>query len=390
MPRDAQGVYSLPPGYLGVTGQTILASQHNAPLEDIAEGLTNSLPRSGAAAMVAPLNLGGFKVINVAEATNDGDAIPKSQFDAAIDDLGADHIVANKAINYTATDADFNIVFQFTASATLSFTAVADLRDFWFCTVWANGGDVTIDPNLSETINGVTSIIVKNGQKALVYRTSSTTFIALLFDDSFYGASATARLDGLGLSISAGDPTNDIDIAIGVAASDETIPNLMVLSSVLTKRTDSGWVVGSGNGGLDTGTIADGTYYVWLIQRTDTGVIDALFSLSSTSPTMPANYTRKRLVGPITRVSSALIRAGDPVFSLLASSSAARTNFPIGQTLTVVDASPNRGAIFSFFVKASNQREYTANGADSAGTVVGTWISTGAISATVCTAQRLY
>lgn len=56
MPR-ASGVYSLPPGYLAVTGQTIQASQHNPPLEDIAAALTASLPRDGSAAMTAPIKL---------------------------------------------------------------------------------------------------------------------------------------------------------------------------------------------------------------------------------------------------------------------------------------------------------------------------------------------
>lgn len=55
MPRDAQSEYSLPPGYLATTGETILASQHNPPLEDIAEALTGSLARNGSGAMLGPL-----------------------------------------------------------------------------------------------------------------------------------------------------------------------------------------------------------------------------------------------------------------------------------------------------------------------------------------------
>lgn len=55
MARDASGNYSLPIGYLAVTGETIQASQHNPPLEDIAAALTGSVPRSGAAPMSGPL-----------------------------------------------------------------------------------------------------------------------------------------------------------------------------------------------------------------------------------------------------------------------------------------------------------------------------------------------
>lgn len=57
MPRDASGNYTLPPGFEAITGQTIQASQHNPPLLDIAQALTDSLPRSGSAPMLAPMLL---------------------------------------------------------------------------------------------------------------------------------------------------------------------------------------------------------------------------------------------------------------------------------------------------------------------------------------------
>lgn len=51
---SSNGVYSLPSGYLAVTGATIQASQHNPPLEDIAAALTGRLSRDGTAAMTGP------------------------------------------------------------------------------------------------------------------------------------------------------------------------------------------------------------------------------------------------------------------------------------------------------------------------------------------------
>jgi microcystin-dependent protein len=54
---SANGVYSLPSGYLAVTGATILASQHNPPLEDIAAALTLRLSRDGTAPMTGPIQL---------------------------------------------------------------------------------------------------------------------------------------------------------------------------------------------------------------------------------------------------------------------------------------------------------------------------------------------
>lgn len=113
---------------------------------------------------------------------------------------------------------------------------------------------------------------------------------------------------GLTLSNNTGDATNDIDIAAGMATTDTAAdPRTMVLASSITKRLDAAWAVGTNQGGLDTGSIANTWYHLWLIQRSDTGVVDALFSTSATSPTMPANYDRKRRIGAVVRGAGTLL-----------------------------------------------------------------------------------
>jgi hypothetical protein len=73
----------------------------------------------------------------------------------------------------------------------------------------------------------------------------------------------------------------------------------MTLGAV-TKSIAANWAVGSGNGGLDTGSVAPSTWYhVFVIARQDTGVVDALISASATAPTMPTNYTLFRRIGSI-------------------------------------------------------------------------------------------
>jgi hypothetical protein len=73
MPSDGSGVYTLPSGYLATTGQPILASQHNPPLEDIKDALSARLMRSGVAAMTGKLSAAacaaGYASINLAEGT---------------------------------------------------------------------------------------------------------------------------------------------------------------------------------------------------------------------------------------------------------------------------------------------------------------------------------
>jgi hypothetical protein len=112
---------------------------------------------------------------------------------------------------------------------------------------------------------------------------------------------------GLTLSNNTTDPVNDIDIAAGEAASTEANQVLMTRGTTLTKQLDVAWAVGSGNGGLDTGTIANDTYHVWLIQRSDTGVVDALFSKSASSPMTPPSSDRKRRIGSILRESGSIV-----------------------------------------------------------------------------------
>lgn len=114
------------------------------------------------------------------------------------------------------------------------------------------------------------------------------------------------RIWGLTLSNNTADATNDIDIAAG-EASDNSDGTLMVLAAALTKQLDAVWSVGNNQGGRDTGDIADGWWAVWLIKRPDTGVVDALFSLSATAPTMPTDYTEKRRIGWVRRSSGVIL-----------------------------------------------------------------------------------
>ena len=119
-------------------------------------------------------------------------------------------------------------------------------------------------------------------------------------------------LFGLTLSNDGSAPTHVLDIAAG-KCRDSTDTGDMVLSAI-TKDLNSSWVVGTGNGGLDTGSVGNNTYHVFVIKRTDTNVVDVLFSLSATSPTLPASYTLFRRIGSIIRVSAAIktfIQDGD-------------------------------------------------------------------------------
>ncbi len=100
-------------------------------------------------------------------------------------------------------------------------------------------------------------------------------------------------IDGCILSTAGSSATMSVTAG---QATDDGGANSISLSAI--SKTTSAWAVGTGNGGLDTGTIANNTWYhFFAIKRTDTGVVDVLISTSATAPTMPANYTLKRRIG---------------------------------------------------------------------------------------------
>ena len=125
------------------------------------------------------------------------------------------------------------------------------------------------------------------------------------------------HIDGFITSNNATDGDHDIDFGAGTATvSDGTNYTIATTSSTITKQLDASWSVGSAAGGLDTGSIAADTWYhLWVIMRSDTHVVDFLFSVSATSPTMPTDYDFKRRIGAVLTDSSsniiAYIQTGD-------------------------------------------------------------------------------
>jgi hypothetical protein len=114
------------------------------------------------------------------------------------------------------------------------------------------------------------------------------------------------HLYGLILSNNGGDPDNDVDISVGECRSSTNTVDL-ILSATMTKRADAAWAQGTGQGGMDTGSKpTSGTLHVYIISNGSD--VDAIFSQSATSPTLPGGYTQYRRIGAVTTDSSANIR----------------------------------------------------------------------------------
>jgi hypothetical protein len=117
----------------------------------------------------------------------------------------------------------------------------------------------------------------------------------ILLNPRLTGTWPKGYLNGLELSRSS---ATVFGIAAGVCRNEDSgTARDMTLAASITKSL-SAFAAGSGNGGLDTGAVANATWYhVHLIRKDSDGTIDALYSTSVAAPTMPSGYTARRRIG---------------------------------------------------------------------------------------------
>ncbi len=172
---------------------------------------------------------------------------------------------------------------------------------------WAEQAAAIANLHASAVIyNNASSGLAATNVQAAIDEIDTAVDSSVAFTAALLSGSRGRILNGIILSNNASDATNDIDISAGSVVSDDGT-TVISLSGSLTKRLDSAWAVGSGNGGLDTGSIANTTYHLWAIKRMDTGVCDVLFSASATAPTMPTNYTKKVRIGSVIRAGGTIL-----------------------------------------------------------------------------------
>lgn len=99
-----------------------------------------------------------------------------------------------------------------------------------------------------------------------------------------------------GLTMSTAGSSTTMTVAAG-RATDRTNTSTLILPSAMSKTT-AAWSAGGGNGCLDTGTIANNTWYHWFLMATASlSSVDLVCSTSATAPTLPGSYTLARRIG---------------------------------------------------------------------------------------------
>ena len=121
-------------------------------------------------------------------------------------------------------------------------------------------------------------------------------------DGAWGNAAGYKFIGGLRLSNNVGTPNTKIDIAAG-SCVDSTNAYLLTSAAVTINCATTGAL------GLDTGSLANNTWYhVHIIGKTD-GTVSAIASTSPTTPTFPSGYTLLRRIGSFRTNGSAQIIA---------------------------------------------------------------------------------
>ena len=164
---------------------------------------------------------------------------------------------------------------------------------------------------MPKKVSDLTAATVVNPDDRFVMEqagTSKSVSAAIMLPTSYIGGLITSN---------GTDADHDIDIAPGIARSADDTTSLR-LAAAWTKQIDATWAVGDDAGGMEAAdhpVQATTLYALWLIMRPDTGVVDAMFSLDFSSPTLPTNYTKKRLIGSVRTDGSdniiAYVQSGD-------------------------------------------------------------------------------
>jgi len=331
MPRNGSGTFSLPQAPF-VTGTTISSTAVNSDFSDIAAALTQSISKDGQTTYTGNQPMAGNKLTGLGAGTAATDSVNMSQLVSGAANYalasGTDTITITPSPGITAYAIGQRFVIKIantnTGAVTLNVNSVGAGAVTWPNGTALSAGDLPANAMIEVDVQATTPVFhLQTGANFAATqavgnsstRIATTAFVANALVSTLGSAGLRSYLAGLTLSAAGG--TGTFGIAVGVAV-DSTNVLAMVLGSAYTKTT-SAWAVGTGNGAIDTGAIANTTWYhVYLIQRPDTGVVDVIFSTSASSPTLPANYTYYRRIGSMKTNGSAqwasFIQRGDDFY----------------------------------------------------------------------------
>lgn len=159
---------------------------------------------------------------------------------------------------------------------------------------------VTIDPSGAGTIDGAATLVLSQANEAVcIFKIAANTWVILTHKIDITVPTVTPLKSGvtnLLIKFGAVSPAQRLDITADEAVLVDGAGGSAIFNNVSLTLNLGG---PNGANGIDTGSLAaNRKYYIWLIGKTDRSAIACLaHSGTSGAPTMPADYTFKKLVG---------------------------------------------------------------------------------------------
>jgi hypothetical protein len=244
-------------------------------------------------------------------------------------------LVEAKSANYTVLAADLGRNLNVSASAanrTITLPPAATAGNGFDIGVRksdSSANTVTIDADGSETINGLTTLVLRHQREAVRLVCDGTAWFVSVPAVAPVATGTTGQVLQVN---SGGDGTRWADVIptrgflIGLEiANDLTNPDTHVLiregicrdslntttievTATRIKRLNAGFSVGDGNGMRSSVSLADGTWHIFAIGGP--GMVGEAFAHNTTDPSavLPSGYTVYRHIASIVRASSAIVK----------------------------------------------------------------------------------
>ena len=320
MPRNGSGTFNRIYDWTTdqANGINCEADRMDEEFDGIATALSNSIAKDGQTTITANIPFNSKKITGLANGSARTDSIALGQVqDNSYGTLGtlggsADTYTASPSPSITAyaTGSEFNLKVNAdnTGASTLNVSAVGakDIKkyDGAGSKLDLEAGDLQQDQYYKVIYDG-TDFILNNPESPYLKVTNLTKATTTTYGINYLPDQIT---------ISNGtDTEHDIDFTAGNFQFDDG--SGQAVATALTKQIDNAWSEGDNAGGLDTGSVAaDTTYYMFAIYNPTTSTADFLFSASSSSPTLPSGYTKKKRIASLRTDGSSNIRNGNYTF----------------------------------------------------------------------------
>lgn len=319
MPFNGSGTFTRIYNWVNdkIAGTPITASRMDAEFDNFATGLGQAITKDGQTTLTGNIPFNNYKITGLGNGSARNDSIALGQVqDGSYTYLGT-----------TTGSAD-----AYTVAPAPTITAYATTQRY-FAKIHATNATTTPYLQISAIANPTTTAVIKklsatkteialeagdliaNGLYEFQRNSANDAWIVLNPEKSYYNllnaTKATSTAQGIAYlttpvswTNNTTDANNDIDYTIGVIDHDDGSGQSLA-TTALTKQLDATFVAGNNQGGLDTGTKANSTWYqIFAITNNTTSAVDYLFSTSRTSPTIPSGWTRRRWIGAIRTNSS--------------------------------------------------------------------------------------